>query len=137
MATKLPKTYKPLKSEKFMNAKQKQYFKQTLENCNQETFKEGKETVENLQDSIAPADISDRATLESEKTLELRTRDRQRKLIAKIDAALHRIENGTYGYCEVTGEPINIARLDARPVTTLSIEAQEMHERDEKLHSDD
>ena len=137
MATKLPKNYKPVKSEKFMNAKQKQYFKQKLENWKQEIFKESKETVENLQDSIAPADISDRATQESEKTLELRTRDRQRKLIAKIDAALHRIENGTYGYCEVTGEPINIARLDARPVTTLSIEAQEMHERDEKLHSDD
>ena len=120
-----------------MNAKQKEFFRQKLEYWKQEIFKESKETVENLQDSIAPADISDRATQESEKSLELRTRDRQRKLIAKIDAALHRIQNGTYGYCEVTGEPINIARLDARPVTTLSIEAQEMHERDEKLHSDD
>ena len=120
-----------------MNAKQKEYFKLKLENWKKDIFKESKETVENLQDSIAPADISDRATQESEKTLELRTRDRQRKLISKIDDALNRIENGTYGYCEVTGEPINIARLDARPVTTLSIEAQEMHERNEKLHSDD
>ena len=137
MATKLPKNYKPLKSEKFMNAKQKEYFKLKLENWKKDIFKESKETVENLQDSISPADISDRATQESEKTLELRTRDRQRKLISKIDDALNRIENGTYGYCEVTGEPINIARLDARPVTTLSIEAQEMHERNEKLHSDD
>ena len=137
MTTKLPKNYKPLKSEKFMNAKQKEYFRLKLENWKNDIFKESKETVENLQDSIAPADISDRATQESEKTLELRTRDRQRKLISKIDAALNRIENGTYGYCEVTGEPINIARLDARPVTTLSIEAQEMHERNEKLHSDD
>ena len=137
MVTKLPKNYKPLKSEKFMNVKQKEYFRLKLENWKKDIFKESKETVENLQDSIAPADISDRATQESEKTLELRTRDRQRKLISKIDEALNRIENGTYGYCEVTGEPINIARLDARPVTTLSIEAQEMHERNEKLHSDD
>ena len=137
MVTKLPKNYKPLKSEKFMNEKQKEYFRLKLENWKKDIFKESKETVENLQDSIAPADISDRATQESEKTLELRTRDRQRKLISKIDEALNRIENGTYGYCEVTGEPINIARLDARPVTTLSIEAQEMHERNEKLHSDD
>lgn len=137
MSTKLPKNYKPLKSEKFMNSKQKEYFKLKLENWKQDIHKESRETVENLQDSIAPADISDRATQESEKTLELRTRDRQRKLVAKIDAALNRIGNGTYGYCEVTGEPISIARLDARPVTTLSIEAQEMHERQEKLHSDD
>ena len=137
MVTKLPKNYKPLKSEKFMNVKQKEYFRLKLENWKKDIFKESKETVENLQDSIAPADISDRATQESEKTLELRTRDRQRKVISKIDEALNRIENGTYGYCEVTGEPINIARLDARPVTTLSIEAQEMHERNEKLHSDD
>ena len=137
MSTKLPKNYKPLKSEKFMNSKQKEYFKLKLENWKQDSHKESRETVENLQDSIAPADISDRATQESEKTLELRTRDRQRKLVAKIDAALNRIGNGTYGYCEVTGEPISIARLDARPVTTLSIEAQEMHERQEKLHSDD
>ena len=137
MSTKLPKNYKPLKSEKFMNSKQKEYFKLKLENWKQDIHKESRETVENLQDSIAPADISDRATQESEKTLELRTRDRQRKLVAKIDAALNRIGNGTYGYCEVTGEPISIARLDARAVTTLSIEAQEMHERQEKLHSDD
>ena len=134
---KLPKTYKPTKSEKFMNTKQKEYFRTKLKNWKDEIHRESRETVENLQDSIAPADMSDRATQESEKSLELKSRDRQRKLIAKIDAALARIENGSYGYCEVTGEPINIERLDARPVTTLSIEAQEMHERDEKLHSDD
>ena len=137
MVTKLPKNYKPLKSEKFMNAKQKEYFRVKLQNWKMDIHKESSETLENLQDSTAPADVSDRATQESEKTLELRTRDRQRKLVAKIDAALQRIETGTYGYCEITGEPINIARLDARPVTTLSIEAQEMHERNEKLHSDD
>jgi DnaK suppressor protein len=137
MVTKLPKNYKPLKSEKFMNAKQKEYFRLKLQNWKMDIHKESSETLENLQDSTAPADVSDRATQESEKTLELRTRDRQRKLVAKIDAALQRIETGTYGYCEITGEPINIARLDARPVTTLSIEAQEMHERNEKLHSDD
>lgn len=137
MVTKLPKNYKPLKSEKFMNAKQKEYFRLKLQNWKLDIHKESSETLENLQDSTAPADVSDRATQESEKTLELRTRDRQRKLVAKIDAALHRIETGTYGYCEITGEPINIARLDARPVTTLSIEAQEMHERNEKLHSND
>ena len=110
---------------------------QVGQNWKNDIHQESRETVENLQDSIAPADISDRATQESEKTLELKSRDRHRKLISKIDAALNRIENGSYGYCEVTGEPINIERLDARPVTTLSIEAQEMHERNEKLHSDD
>ena len=135
---KLPKSYKPTKSEKFMNAKQKEYFRTKLKDWKNDIYKESRETVENLQDSIAPpADMSDRATQESEKTLELKSRDRQRKLVAKIDEALARIENGSYGYCEVTGEPINIERLDARPVTTLSIEAQEMHERNEKLHSDD
>ncbi len=137
MATKLPKNYKPSKSEKFMNSKQKEYFRLKLKNWKNDIYQESRETVENLQDSITPADISDRATQESEKTLELKSRDRHRKLISKIDAALNRIENGSYGYCEVTGEPINIERLDARPVTTLSIEAQEMHERNEKLHSDD
>ena len=137
MATKLPKNYKPSKSEKFMNSKQKEYFRLKLKNWKNDIYQESRETVENLQDSITPADISDRATQESEKTLELKSRDRHRKLISKIDAALNRIENGSYGYCEVTGDPINIERLDARPVTTLSIEAQEMHERNEKLHSDD
>ena len=137
MATKLPKNYKPTRSEKFMNVKQKEYFKSKLKNWKDEIHKESRETVENLQDSISSADVSDRATQESEKTLELRTRDRQRKLISKIESALDRIENGSYGYCEVTGEPINIERLDARPATTLSIEAQKLHERNEKLHSDD
>ena len=137
MATKLPKNYKPTKDEKFMNAKQKEFFRSKLNDWKSGIYKESRETVENLQDSNSPADISDRATQESEKALELRTRDRQRKLIGKIDEAISRIDNGTYGYCEVTGEPIGLARLEARPVTTLSIEAQEMHERSEKLHSDD
>ena len=137
MTTKLPKNYRPSQDEKFMNAKQREFFRVKLNDWNSEIYKESRETVENLQDSNSPADISDRATQESEKALELRTRDRQRKLIGKIDAAISRIDNGTYGYCEVTGEPIGLARLEARPVTTLSIEAQEMHERSEKLHSDD
>ena len=134
MATKLPKNYKPSKSEKFMNAKQKEYFRSKLKNWKNEIYQESRETVENLQDSIVPADISDRATQESEKTLELKSRDRHRKLISKIDAALGRIDSGS---CAVTGEQISIERLDARPVTTLSIEAQETHERNEKLHSND
>ena len=137
MATKLPKNYRPSQDEKFMNAKQREFFRVKLNDWKSEIYKESRETVENLQDSNSPADISDRATQESEKALELRTRDRERKLIGKIDAAISRIDNGTYGYCEVTGEPIGLARLEARPVTTLSIEAQEMHERSEKLHSDD
>ena len=137
MATKLPKNYRPTSDEKFMNAKQREFFRVKLNDWKSEIYKESRETVENLQDSNSPADISDRATQESEKALELRTRDRQRKLIGKIDAAISRIDNGTYGYCEVTGEPIGLARLEARPVTTLSIEAQEMHERSEKLHSND
>ena len=137
MATKLPKNYRPSQDAKFMNAKQREFFRVKLNDWKSEIYKESRETVENLQDSNSPADISDRATQESEKALELRTRDRQRKLIGKIDAAISRIDNGTYGYCEVTGEPIGLARLEARPVTTLSIEAQEMHERSEKLHSDD
>ena len=137
MATKLPKNYRPSTDEKFMNAKQKEFFRTKLNDWKSEIHKESRETVENLQVSTTPADISDRATQESEKALELRTRDRQRKLIGKIDEAITRIDNGTYGFCEVTGEPIGLARLEARPVTTLSIEAQELHERSEKLHSSD
>lgn len=137
MATKLPKNYRPSTDEKFMNAKQKEFFRTKLNDWKSEIHKESRETVESLQDSSTPADISDRATQESEKALELRTRDRQRKLIGKIDEAITRIDNGTYGFCEVTGEPIGLARLEARPVTTLSIEAQELHERSEKLHSSD
>jgi DnaK suppressor protein len=137
MATKLPKNYRPSTDEKFMNAKQKEFFRTKLNDWKSEIHKESRETVESLQDSSTPADISDRATQESAKALELRTRDRQRKLIGKIDEAIKRIDNGTYGFCEVTGEPIGLARLEARPVTTLSIEAQELHERSEKLHSSD
>ena len=133
MATKLPKNYRPSQDEKFMNAKQREFFRVKLNDWKSEIYKESRETVENLQDSNSPADISDRATQESEKALELRTRDRQRKLIGKIDAAISRIDNGTYGYCEFTVDPIGLARLEARPVTTLSIEAQEMHERSETV----
>ena len=113
MATKLPKNYRPSQDEKFMNAKQREFFRVKLNDWKSEIYKESRETVENLQDSNSPADISDRATQESEKALELRTRDRQRKLIGKIDAAISRIDNGTYGYCEVTGEPIGLARLES------------------------
>ena len=137
MATKLPKNYKPSKSEKFMNAKQKEYFRLKLKNWKNDIYQESRETVENLQDSIAPADISDRATQESEKTLELKSRDRHRKLISKIDAALKRIKDGTYGFCEETAEPIGLKRLMARPVATLCIAAQEKHEKNEKVYADD
>ena len=130
--------YIPKKSEEFMSAGQVKHFIYKLNVWREQLVFEAETTINHIQEDSAPvADINDRATIEEEFALELRTRDRQRKLISKIDAALNRIENGTYGYCEVTGDPINIARLDARPVTTLSIEAQEMHERSEKLHSDD
>ena len=132
MATKLPKNYRPSQDEKFMNAKQREFFRVKLNDWKSEIYKESRETVEDLQDSNSPADISDRATQESEKALELRTRDRQRKLIGKIDAAISRIDNGTYGYCEETNEPISIERLKARPIATLSLEAQEKHEKNEK-----
>ena len=131
MATKLPKNYKPLKSEKFMNAKQKEYFKLKLENWKKDIFKESKETVENLQDSIAPADISDRATQESEKTLELRTRDRERKLINKIDKTLHLIDMGDYGYCKTCGIEIALNRLEARPTADQCIDCKTVEERKE------
>ena len=130
---KISKTYKPTQKEKFMNAKMKEYFRQKLENWKNELLKESSQTLSNLQtENEAKPDMTDRASEEIDRTFELRTRDRERKLINKIDAALRRIEDGTYGYCEETGEPIGLKRLEARPVATLSLEAQEMHEKAEK-----
>ena len=132
--TKIPKNYKPTKKEKFMNAKMKEYFRQILINWKNELLKESSQTLNNLQndENSAKSDLTDRASDEIDRTFELRTRDRERKLINKIDAALKRIEDGTYGYCDETGEPISLKRLQARPVATLSLEAQENHEKAEK-----
>ena len=131
--TKLPKNYKPTQKEKFMNAKMKEYFKQKLVNWKNELLKESSQTLNNLQnENEAKPDITDRASEEIDRSFELRTRDRERKLINKIDAALQRIEDGSYGYCDETGDPISIKRLEARPVATLSLEAQELHEKAEK-----
>ncbi|MDB5542056.1 MAG: DnaK [Devosia sp.] len=121
-----------------MNPRQREYFRHKLEHWKEEILRESRETLENLQEeSQNHPDMADRASSESDRALELRTRDRQRKLISKIDAALKRIEDGTYGYCEETGDPIGIARLDARPIATLSLEAQEVHERREKVYRDE
>ena len=130
--------YRPTEDEPFMNPRQREYFRRKLENWKEDILRESRETLENLQEeSQNHPDMADRASSESDRALELRTRDRQRKLISKIDAALKRIEDGTYGYCEETGDPIGIARLDARPIATLSLEAQEMHERREKVYRDE
>lgn len=130
--------YRPSEDEPFMNDRQKEYFRRKLIEWKNEILRESRETLEQLQeDNHNLPDLTDRASSETEKALELRTRDRQRKLIAKIDAALRRIETGDYGFCEETGEPIGIRRLEARPIATLSLEAQERHERDEKVHRDD
>ncbi len=130
--------YRPSDDEPFMNPKQREYFKRKLENWREEILRESRGTLEALQEeSQNHPDVADRASSESDRALELRTRDRQRKLISKIDSALKRVEDGTYGYCEETGEPIGLARLDARPVATLSLEAQEMHERREKVYRDE
>ena len=134
--TKLPKNYKPTQKEKFMNAKMKEYFRQKLVSWKQDLLKESSQTLNNLQnENEAKPDITDRASEEIDRSFELRTRDRERKLINKIDAALQRIEDGSYGYCDETGDPISIKRLEARPVATLSLEAQEMHEKAEKRTS--
>ncbi|MGR3363791.1 MAG: RNA polymerase-binding protein DksA [Maritimibacter harenae] len=136
--TFLPDDYKPAEDEPFMNERQLEYFRVKLLNWKAELLGDSKNTIEGLQDSTRNIpDIADRASEETDRALELRTRDRQRKLVAKIDAALRRIEEGEYGYCEETGEPISLKRLDARPIATLSLEAQERHERREKVHRDD
>ena len=133
--TKIPKNYRPLQKEKFMNSKMKEYFKIKLHNWKKELLKESSHTLKNLQknENTSKPDITDRATEEIERTFELKKRDRERKLISKIDAALKRIKNGSYGYCDETGEPIEIKRLEARPIATLGLEAQEMHEKKEKI----
>lgn len=130
--------YRPNEDEPFMGERQRAYFKQKLLDWKQEILLEAQETLENLQrENANHPDIADRATSETGRSIELRARDRQRKLIAKIDAALLRIEEGTYGYCEETGEPISLKRLEARPIATLSIEAQERHEKNERIYKDD
>ena len=130
--------YRPTEDEPFMSDRQRAYFRRKLMNWRDEIMRSTKETLQHLQDDSAQhADIADRATSETERALELRARDRQRKLIAKIDAAIARLDDGTYGYCEETGEPISLKRLDARPIATLSIEAQERHERRERVYRDE
>ena len=138
MVVRLPKGYKPSDDEPFMNKRQREYFRRKLEQWKEDILAENKETLQHLQEETAHhPDLADRASTETERSLELRTRDRQRKLVSKIDAALRRVDEGTYGYCEETGEPISLKRLDARPIATLSIEAQERHERRERVYRDD
>lgn len=134
----LPDDYRPSEAEPFMNGNQKSYFRRKLQVWREEILRQTRETLDGLTAETSQyADLADRATSETDRSLELRARDRQRKLIAKIDAALARIEDGTYGYCEDTGEPIGLRRLEARPIATLSLEAQERHERRERIHRDD
>jgi DnaK suppressor protein len=136
--TSLPPNYRPSDDEPFMSPKQREYFRRKLMDWRADLFKESNMTLQHLQEeSLQESDVADRASLETDRALELRTRDRARKLIAKIDEALMRIEEGTYGYCVETNEPISLRRLEARPIATLSVEAQERHERMEKLHRDD
>jgi DnaK suppressor protein len=130
--------YRPSEDEEFMNERQLEYFKQKLLNWKEDILRESRETLVHLQSETENhPDLADRATSETDRALELRTRDRQRKLISKIDEAIRRIEDKSYGYCEDTGEPIGVARLEARPIATLSLEAQERHERRERVHRDD
>ena len=134
----LPEDYRPSEEEAFMNERQRFYFRRKLLAWKEEIILQTRETLMGLhEDSTQHADLADRATSETDRALELRARDRHRKLIAKIDAALARIEDGTYGYCEETGEPIGLRRLDARPIATLSLEAQERHERRERVYRED
>jgi DnaK suppressor protein len=134
----LPEGYRPSENEPFMNERHKMYFRNKLLAWKEEIVRQNRETLHVLhEDSAQHADIADRATSETDRALELRARDRQRKLISKIDAALARIEDGSYGYCEETGEPIGLKRLEARPIATLSLEAQERHERREKVFRED
>ena len=134
MTSRVPKNYKPTQKERFMSAKMKEYFRLRLIDWKNELLKESSQTLTNMQkeENTAKPDITDRASEEIERSFELRTRDRERKLINKIESALRRIKEGSYGYCEETGEPIGIKRLEARPVATLSLEAQEIHEKKEK-----
>jgi len=130
--------YRPTEDEPFMSERQRAYFRAKLIAWKNDILREAKETLENLQrENVNQPDLADRASSETDRSIELRARDRQRKLIAKIDAALERLNDGTYGYCEETGEPIGIKRLDARPIATLSLEAQERHEKREKVYKDE
>ena len=132
------KGYKPSDKEPFMNEKQREYFRAKLLAWKEDILREAKETLQHLQDENQNhPDLADRASSETDRAIELRARDRQRKLTAKIDAALARIDDGSYGYCEETGEPISLKRLEARPIATLSIEAQERHERRERVYRDE
>ncbi|MGB0084563.1 MAG: RNA polymerase-binding protein DksA [Rhodomicrobiaceae bacterium] len=133
----LPKDYRPSEDEPFMNERQLVYFRKKLLDWKTEILRSSRETLDNLQDSSQHPDLTDRASSETERALELRARDRQRKLIAKIEEALTRIEDGSYGYCVDTGEPISLKRLEARPVVERSLEAQERHERRERIYRDD
>ena len=130
--------YRPTDKEPFMNERHREYFRQKLLNWREDILRETKETLQHLHDECQNhPDFADRASSETDRAIELRARDRQRKLIAKINSALQRIEDGSYGYCEETGEPISIKRLEARPIATLSIESQERHERRERVYRDD
>jgi DnaK suppressor protein len=134
----LPDDYRPAEHEPFMNDRQLEYFRRKLISWKQELLDQSAETIEGLQGSArAVPDIADRASEETDRALELRTRDRQRKLVSKIDAALRRIDHSEFGYCEVSGEPISLKRLDARPIATMTLEAQEKHERRERVHRED
>ena len=136
--TFLPEDYRPAEDEPFMNDRQVEYFRRKLTAWKSELMSDSRDTIEGMKDSTRNIpDIADRASEETDRALELRTRDRQRKLVGKIDAALRRIEEDEYGYCQVTGDPISLKRLDARPIATMWLEAQERHERREKVHRDD
>ncbi len=136
--TKFDVEYQPSEDEPFMNSRQLEFFRRKLLLWKSSILAESKGTIEHMQAGTRNIpDIADRASEETDRALELRTRDRQRKVVAKIDAALRRIDDGTYGFCEETGEPISLKRLDARPIATFSLEAQERHERKEKVHRDD
>jgi len=138
MKAELAANYRPSKDESFMNSSQQEYFRRKLLNWREELLRESKETLVHLREETGhESDVADRASLETDRSLELRTRDRERKLIAKIDEALLRVENGTYGYCIETSEPISLSRLEVRPIAMLGLEAQERHERMEKSHPDD
>jgi DnaK suppressor protein len=138
MSASIDSAYKPSDDEEFMNERQREYFRRKLLGWKEEILRESRETISALQaESENHPDLADRASSETDRAIELRARDRQRKLILKIDAALQRIDEGVYGYCEETGEPISLKRLDARPIATLSVEAQERHERRERVYRDD
>ncbi|MBL4789855.1 MAG: RNA polymerase-binding protein DksA [Kordiimonadaceae bacterium] len=134
----LPKGYFPSPDEEFMNDLQQEFFRRKLRDWREELLRESAETLHNLQeDNLREPDVADRASSETDWSVELRTRDRQRKLVSKIDSALRRLDEGEFGYCSVSGDPISLGRLDARPIATMTIEAQEAHERAEKIHRDD